>query len=116
MQEQQKDSGSFITGFGMGLITGAAAYFLFATEQGKELRKRALEEWETAQETITTEAGVELPKRLKQLMQEAVGYFAESLKELQEIQEVREQPTRAGTTAKKKPETAKKPSGRFKGL
>ncbi len=116
MQDQQKDSGSFITGFGMGLLTGAAAYFLFATEQGKELRKRALDEWDTAQKTISEEAGVELPKRLKQLMQEAVGYFAESMQEIQDIHEGRELPARAGTSTKKKAEAPKKTSGRFKGL
>ena len=116
MQEQQKDSGSFITGFGMGLLTGAAAYFLFATEQGKELRKRALEEWDVAQETISAETGVELPKRLKQLMQEAVGYFADSMRELQEIHEGTELVTRTTGSTKKKPETTRKTSGRFKGL
>jgi gas vesicle protein len=116
MQEQQKDSGSFITGFGMGLLTGVAAYFLFATEQGKELRKRALEEWETTQKTITEETGVELPKRLKQLVQEAVGYFAASIKEVQEMQEGHAYPARTGSSQKKKTEAPKKTSGRFKGL
>lgn len=114
MQDTNKEAGSFVTGFGMGLITGAAAYFLFATEQGKELRKRALAEWEDAQKTITKEAGVELPKRFRQLIDEAIGYFAESMKELQDIQEGRDGSARSGT--KKKTDSAKRPSGRFKGL
>jgi len=114
MSDTQKDSGSFITGFGMGLITGAAAYFLFATEQGKELRKRALVEWESAQKMLSEEAGIEVPKSMKQFMQEAVGYFAESIKEIQDIQEgkvIKSSPLKA-----KKPVPKVKPSGRFKGL
>ncbi len=111
----QKDSGSFVTGFGMGLVTGAAAYFLFATEQGKELRNRVLEEWESAEETITKEAGVELPKRLRQLMTEAVGYFAESIREVQELQENAEESLKSGVSKAKKA-LPKRTGSKFKGL
>lgn len=114
MADNSKDSGSFISGFGMGLITGAAAYFLFATEQGEQLRKKALKEWEQAQKTIAHEAGIEVPKDLRQLMKETMGYFAESIKAIQELDA--EPASTSKSTAKAKKTTRSKPTGKFKGL
>ena len=124
MPENQKESGSFISGFGMGLVTGAAAYFLFATEQGKQLRKRALQEWDVAQDTITKEVGIEIPKDLRQLMKEAVGYFAEGIQEIESLQRSsrsthRESPHALsdGQVKTKKPTVKQKTTGsKFKGL
>jgi gas vesicle protein len=124
MPENQKESGSFISGFGMGLVTGAAAYFLFATEQGKQLRKRAFEEWDVAQATITKEVGIEIPKDLRQLMKEAVGFFAEGIQEIESLQRSSRSTQResqpalpAGQVKTKKPIVKQKTTGsKFKGL
>jgi gas vesicle protein len=113
---EEKNSGSFITGFGMGLLTGAAAYFLFGTEQGKELRRKALSEWDSAQKTITEETGVEVPKKLKNILQEVVSYFAQSIKEIQDLQENADTMRKSAANKVKKTEAKAKPSGRFKGL
>lgn len=115
MQQDQKESGSFMSGFGIGLLTGAAAYFLFGTEQGKELRKKALSEWDSMQGSMSKESGIEMPKQLRQVMREVVGYFAESIKQIQDIQESANKPKTVPTKTKK-PETKAKSSSRFKGL
>ena len=55
----QEDSGtpSFVTGFGLGLLAGAAGFVLFGTERGKALRKDLQKAFtEAYQEEIT--AGV----------------------------------------------------------
>jgi gas vesicle protein len=114
--QENKESGSFITGFGMGLLAGAAAYFLFGTEQGKELRKKALNEWEDAQSHITDKSGIEVPKKLKQILQEVVNYFGATIKEMQDIQESAETYKKNSATRTKKPEPKPKSNSRFKGL
>jgi gas vesicle protein len=114
--QENKESGSFITGFGMGLLAGTAAYFLFGTEQGKELRKKALSEWEEAQSHISDKSGIEVPKKLRQVLQEVVGYFASTLKEMQELQDSSDSYKKGSPPRVKKPEVKTKSNSRFKGL
>lgn len=42
-QEQHKNS--FLNGFSVGLLAGAAAYFLFATDKGKKIRSDFKDKW-----------------------------------------------------------------------
>lgn len=42
-QEQHKNS--FLNGFSCGLLAGAAAYFLFATDKGKKIRADLKSKW-----------------------------------------------------------------------
>lgn len=48
----QADSGSFITGFTLGLLAGAAGYFLFATDRGVSVRKELAKEWQQAKQDL----------------------------------------------------------------
>lgn len=43
-----RDQGSFINGFSIGLFAGAAAYFMFGTENGTKFRKQISKEWQSA--------------------------------------------------------------------
>lgn len=49
------DSGSFLSGLSIGLIGGAAGYFLFATDKGDKLRKRFAAEWQELQKIAKPE-------------------------------------------------------------
>jgi len=43
-------TGPFFNGFAIGLFTGAAGYFLFATNEGTKIRAKIREEWQVAQQ------------------------------------------------------------------
>ncbi len=62
--QDSKDQGSFVNGFGIGLLTGVAAYFLFGTDQGKQIRKQMLTEWDEAETDFTKETKIEPPKKI----------------------------------------------------
>jgi len=49
------DQGGFIAGFSIGLLAGAAGYFLFGTKRGAEIRHELVKEWENAQEHLAKE-------------------------------------------------------------
>lgn len=50
-----QDSGSFLTGFSLGLFAGAAGYFLFATDRGQQVRQDLQAEWAAAHERLVDE-------------------------------------------------------------
>ncbi len=52
MNQNSKESGSFATGFMLGIFAGAAGYFAFGTKRGTTLRKRLQDEWLSAQEHL----------------------------------------------------------------
>lgn len=58
----QDDSGSFLTGFTLGMFAGAASLFLFGTERGNKVRSRMAEEWEEAKEYLEEEGVIEKGK------------------------------------------------------
>lgn len=47
-----QDSGSFLTGFAVGLFAGAFGYFLFATDQGQSVRQELIKEWQLANQKL----------------------------------------------------------------
>lgn len=49
------EQGNFVAGFSLGLLAGAAGYFLFATEKGSKVRKQLVQEWEGAQDHMVKE-------------------------------------------------------------
>lgn len=71
--EELPDQGGFVAGFSLGLIAGAAAYFLFGTEKGSKLRKQLVEEWDSAREFMA-EDGVLKDQQvsLRQFLQNVV--------------------------------------------
>jgi hypothetical protein len=56
-----KDTGSFTTGFTLGLFAGAAGYYLFGTEQGAKLRKQIVAEWNIARVDLAKEGVLPSP-------------------------------------------------------
>ncbi|MGD9129443.1 MAG: hypothetical protein PVJ09_03085 [Candidatus Woesebacteria bacterium] len=71
--QNNDNSGSFLTGFTVGLFAGAAAYFFFATDRGDELHLKLKKEWEQASEKLA-EKGVIEDKNLK-LKDLAASFF-----------------------------------------
>lgn len=57
-QEVQNQSGSFVTGFTVGLFAGAAGYFLFATDRGEKVRQELQKEWKEAKDRVQAEGTV----------------------------------------------------------
>lgn len=55
-----QESGSFVTGFTIGLFAGAAGYFLFATDKGQTVRAELVKEWQAAKKKLADE-GFEFP-------------------------------------------------------
>jgi len=51
----QPENGNFVAGFSLGLLAGAAGYFLFATERGSKVRKQLIKEWEGATDQMVEE-------------------------------------------------------------
>ncbi|MBP7768291.1 YtxH domain-containing protein [Candidatus Woesebacteria bacterium] len=113
--QEPKDSGSFINGFGIGLLTGAAAYLLFGTEQGKELRKKALSEWENVKGDLET-SGVEVPKQLKTVLRDILGAVASTIQEVQDLKETAGDKKSLTSSKKTESKSKQKASDRFKGL
>lgn len=48
----QEHQGSFLGGLAVGLFAGAAGYFLFATKDGEQMRKKVEHEWQSAKESL----------------------------------------------------------------
>ena len=57
----QKDQGSFLTGFSLGLFAGAAGYFLFGTHSGKKVRQDLSKEWDQAKEKLAQDGIIDDP-------------------------------------------------------
>ncbi len=47
-----RESGSFLTGFTVGIFAGAAGYFLFGTSRGQKMRERLAQEWNQARHEV----------------------------------------------------------------
>lgn len=84
------DSGSFLSGLGIGLIGGAVGYFLFATEKGEKARKRLFSEWKEVQKSVLpqTEKKVDAAGTLKDLVS---TFFTEMIEQAKEDQKAAEQ-------------------------
>ncbi len=52
---QDRDQGSFLTGFTLGIFAGATGYFLFGTDRGGKVREELKAEWTKAQAKLETE-------------------------------------------------------------
>jgi len=82
MSKQESDFGSFLTGFFVGALLGAAAGMLFAPQSGEETReqihKKSLELSEQA-----TQKAEEARVKAEQLLAEAREKFEEAAQELQ---------------------------------
>lgn len=64
-----QEHSNFVAGFSLGLLAGAAGYFLFGTEKGAKVRKQLVEEWEGAQEHLINEGALPEKLNLRQFLQ-----------------------------------------------
>lgn len=64
------EQSSFVAGFSLGLIAGAAGYFLFGTARGAQLRRQLVEEWESAQDELIRQGALPTRVNLRQYLQQ----------------------------------------------
>jgi gas vesicle protein len=81
-QDSSHDSGSFLTGLGVGLIGGAVGYFLFATDKGEKLRKQFKVQWKDIQKMAKpmVEEAQQKDGSLKELLGEFFNEMLEQAK------------------------------------
>lgn len=73
----QVQHNSFATGFTLGVLTGAAGYFFFATDRGIRLRHQLLKEWDIAKERLVEEGVIEHQQvPFRHFLQDALQRFA----------------------------------------
>lgn len=64
-----QEQSNFVAGFSLGLLAGAAGYFLFGTEKGARVRKQLVQEWEGAQEHLVREGALPDKLNLREFLQ-----------------------------------------------
>ncbi|PIY80545.1 MAG: hypothetical protein COY80_02160 [Candidatus Pacebacteria bacterium CG_4_10_14_0_8_um_filter_42_14] len=99
------ESGHFSTGFSLGLLAGAAGYFVFGTNKGKEFRVELSKKWQEAKKV----AADEWPKEAGA---ETIGDFLKTM-----ITQISSE-IADSTGSKKHPKRKKKPTNKkqFKGI
>lgn len=105
-QETSSDQGSFLTGLTVGMLAGAAGFFLFGTKDGSKIRKDLSKEWESAKLHLFTQGKVDNPHlTLKDVVSQFIASMAPD--------EVKS--TRSSTARSKSPAAKAKPgSKKFK--
>lgn len=97
------DQGSFLTGLTMGMVAGAAGYFLFGTKDGKKIRHKLGKEWDTAKLHLLTQGTIDNPQlTLRDVVKEFIDAMAPDSEKT------------ARTAANKAKNPAKKSSKKFK--
>ena len=109
--ESTGSASSFLPGFTMGLLAGAAGYYLFATEEGQQVRERLNEEWERAKAEMVAQ-GVLSPGE-GSLRQFLMGFLAQLAKQAYPTDEAER--VHRMTTPPRKPRGKKEAGRRFKG-
>lgn len=96
-----KDSGSFLTGLGLGLLGGAVGYFLFATDKGDKVRKQLSQEWKGIHGMLHKEepAKATTSNSLKEIVK---TLLSDILEQAQQEQKAVEEELSAKTKGKKK--------------
>lgn len=100
-QHPQQDSGSFLSGLGIGLIGGAVGYFLFATDKGEKLRRQMKIEWKDIQKMTAPE--LEEKTKDKDSLKDLLGtFFSEMLEQAKVEQKMAEEEATKAKNKKKK--------------
>lgn len=97
------ESGHFSTGFTLGLLAGAAGYFVFGTNKGKEFQVELSKKWQEAKKV----AADEWPNEAETVGDVLKNIVAQISSEVSEASGSKKQPKR-----KKKPQNKKQ----FKGI
>lgn len=86
-QQPTAESGSFLSGLGIGLIGGAVGYFLFATEKGEKVRDRLAKEWQEIQ-ALAQQASGKPSTPVASTRESILSFFSELLSEAKQKSEV----------------------------
>lgn len=100
-EQHSKESGSFLTGLGLGLLGGAVGYFLFATEKGDKVRKQLAQEWKGVHGMLHTQepAKATTSNNLKEIVK---ALFTDILEKAQQEQKAVEDEIAIKKNKKKK--------------
>ena len=100
-----RDQGSFINGFSLGLFAGAAAYFMFGTENGAKFRKQVTKEWAEARANMPDRGdGLTNFATIRELLLHMKNHIDESVTKAEhkvEAQKAKKKAVAAGTVPKK---------------
>jgi gas vesicle protein len=98
--QSSHDSGSFLSGLGIGLLGGAVGYFLFATGKGEKFRQQLKIEWKDIQNMVHPE--VEQKHGVADSLKDLLGtFFGEMLDKSREEQKAAEAEHEAKVKSKK---------------
>lgn len=105
-----QDQGSFLAGFSVGLFAGAAGYFLFGTDRGRQLKHRLAHEWEAARKEMPERgSGLVNYSSVTELIQAVGNTIKQAEKQGREKME-------SQRVTKEKRGQAKKATPKFKGV
>lgn len=77
---KDEGGGSFLTGFVVGVLAGAAGIFFLGTERGKEAVSGLHREWDDVKHKLEKELGTEFePKSIGQSMRDVLSQVGEYL-------------------------------------
>ena len=106
MATQNRDGGSFLTGFGVGVLAGAVGYLLQKTEYADDFRSQFKNEWERAEEFVRHELVSVAPSSVSAAFSEVIEYLAEG---------PQQRTAKPNSSTSSQPKSAKK-STKFKGV
>lgn len=59
----------FTQGFALGLLAGVVGFFIFGTQEGKELREKLTDEWEDARDFLQEQGLLKTPEQIETFSQ-----------------------------------------------
>jgi len=109
----EKEPGSFLTGFTLGLLAGAVGHFLFTTDRGENVRKSLQREWKDAQQELhkyktgekAGEVVQEVTVSIRDLAKKAITHFTDQVAD--SSKKSKPTPTKKGKTVIKTKKSSK---------
>ncbi|HYD35241.1 MAG TPA: hypothetical protein VD999_04195 [Vitreimonas sp.] len=115
MSQSSHDSGSFITGFTLGMFAGAAGYFLFGTKRGEKLKKELSKEWQKASENWQESGAAQTgTATIREMARQVFEWLTTEGQKMSEEMDKAQQKSKTTTKTKKNSTPSKEK--KFKGL
>ena len=95
----QEENGSFPTGFVVGFLSGAVAYFLTQTQEGQELKEEFINHWyelkdSLVEEGILSEAQSEITDYIRVIRTKISDFLGEDLELMNSKKSASKKPTK----------------------